>query len=119
VKNLCAHSVTIVDWKRKIFPPAEQLTKDEMIIIRKAFQQMMFTRNQGISLPENLPVAFAYKMIVDSLNMKTNIANSGSMSFDFCSGYAPDCIFKEYCPCLEIWNETNDENIDMDLESII
>jgi len=36
--------------------------------------------------------------------MKTGIANSGMMSFDFCSGYAPDCIFKEYCPCQEFWN---------------
>lgn len=49
-------------------------------------------------------VSFAYKMIADSLNMKTSIVNSGAMSFDFCSGYAPDCIFKEYCPCLEFWN---------------
>jgi hypothetical protein len=41
--------------------------------------------------------------------MKTNIVNSGDMTFDFCTGYAPDCIFKEYCPCLEIWNETDDD----------
>jgi hypothetical protein len=58
-----------------------------------------------IDLPESLPAAFAYKMVVDSLNMKTNIVNSISMNFDFCSGYAPDCIFKAYCPCLKIWNE--------------
>ncbi len=96
------------------FPPAEQLTDDEMIIIRKAFEHMMFTWNHGIDLPETLPVAFAYKMIVDSLNMKTNIVNSGCMSFDFCSGYAPDCVLKEYCPCLKIWNETNDEDREMD-----
>ncbi len=43
--------------------------------------------------------------------METNIVNSGSMSFDFCSGYAPDCEFKEYCPCLEIWNEPLDIDI--------
>lgn len=86
------------------FPPAEQLTEEEMILIRQAFERMMFTWNHGIDLPEKLPVAFAYKMIVDSLTMKTTIANSGNMSFDFCSGYAPDCVFKEYCRCLEYWN---------------
>ncbi|HEY8659090.1 MAG TPA: hypothetical protein VIL78_08640 [Hanamia sp.] len=90
--------------KSENFPPAEQLTEEAMILIRKAFEQMIFTWNHGIDLPENLPVSFAYKMIVDSLNMKTSIVNSGSMHFDFCSGYAPGCIFKEYCPCLEIWN---------------
>ena len=94
------------------FPPAEQLTDDEMVIIRKAFEQMMFTWNHGISLPETLPAAFAYKMIAGSLNMKTNIVNSGNMSLDFCSGYAPDCVFKQYCPCLEIWNEIKDEDMD-------
>ena len=97
------------------FPPAEQLTDEEMKMIRKAFEQMMYSWNQGIDLPESLPVAFAYKMIVDSLDMKTNIVNSGGMSFDFCSGYAPDCIFKEYCPCLEIWNEEGDD-MDIDLK---
>lgn len=89
-------------------PPEEQLTNKEMKIIRKAFENMMYTWNHGISLPKKLPVAFAYKMIVDSLDMKTSIANSGSMHFDFCSGYAPGCIFKEYCPCLEIGNNPLD-----------
>lgn len=93
------------------FPPAHQLTDDEMIIIRKAFEHMMFTWNQGIDLPENLPVAFAYKMIVDSLKMKTTIVNSGGMSFDFCSGYAPDCVFKEYCSCLKYWNNPLDVDV--------
>jgi hypothetical protein len=27
------------------------------------------------------------------------------MSFDFCTGYAPDCVFKEYCPCREFWDK--------------
>ncbi|MEO9144583.1 MAG: hypothetical protein ABI237_03420 [Ginsengibacter sp.] len=93
------------------FPPAEQLADDEMILIRKAYEKMMFTWNQGIDLPEKLPVAFAYKMIVDSLNMKTTIVNSGGMHFDFCTGYAPGCVFKEYCPCLEYWNNPIDIDV--------
>jgi hypothetical protein len=90
------------------FPPPEQLTDEEMVLIRNAFEKMMHTWNQGLDLPENLPVAFAYKMIVDSLNMKTDIVNSGQMHFDFCSGYAPECVFKEFCPCLEYWNNPID-----------
>ena len=93
------------------FPPAEQLTDEEMILIRKTFEKMMNTWNHGNELPEKLPVAFAYQMIVDSLNMKTTIVNSGGMNFDFCSGYAPDCIFKEYCPCLEHWNNPIDIDV--------
>lgn len=99
------------------FPPAEQLTDEEIILVRRAFEEMMFTWNQGIDLPEKLPVAFAYKMIVDSLNMKTTIVNSGNMSFDFCSGYAPDCAFKEYCPCQEYWNNPIDVDVSGDHQS--
>jgi hypothetical protein len=69
---------------------------------------MMFTWNFDIDLPELLPLPIAYKMTVDTLNQKTSIANIGSMGFDFCTGYAPDCVFKEYCPCLTIWNEADD-----------
>mgnify|MGYP003434066639 FL=1 len=100
----------------EIFPPADQLSDKEMKTIIKAFEKMMYTWNHGIDLPKSLPAAFAYKMTVDSLNMKTSIVNSGSMSFDFCSGNAPDCIFKEYCPCLKIWNEKKEDNMDTDLK---
>lgn len=69
---------------------------------------MMFTWNLLIDLPELLPLPIAYTMTVDTLNTKTGIVNSGTMGFDFCTGYAPDCIFKEYCTCLKIWNEEDD-----------
>ncbi len=77
-------------------------------MVLEAFNSMMFTWNLDIDLPELLPLPIAYKMTVDTLNEKTSIANSGTMGFDFCTGYAPDCVFKEYCPCLKIWNEDDD-----------
>ena len=92
------------------FPPAEQLKDSEIKIILKAFNTMMFTWNLDIDLPEQLPLQIAYTMTVDTLNTKTAIVSSGIMSFDFCSGYAPDCIFKAYCPCLKIWNNNDDKN---------
>lgn len=88
------------------FPPAEQLTEEEMEQVIAAFRQMMFSWNLDIDLPGGLPIAIAYAITIDTLNMKTGIVNSGFMSFDFCTGYAPDCIFKQYCPCLTIWNES-------------
>jgi hypothetical protein len=38
-------------------------------------------------------VRIAYKITVVTLNTKTIIANSGMMSFDFCTGFAPECFF--------------------------
>ncbi|MEO6231277.1 MAG: hypothetical protein ABJB11_20080 [Ferruginibacter sp.] len=100
------------------FPPPEQFTEDEIKEVLKAFGKMMFTWNHGISLPELLPLPMAYNLTVDTLNTKTDIVNSGMMTFDFCTGYAPDCMLKEYCPCLEYWNEDiNDDMGDIDLSS--
>lgn len=87
------------------FPPPEQFNNDEITMVLDALKQLMFTWNLGISLPESLPLPVAYTLMVDTLNTKTDIVNSGMMTFDFCSGYAPDCILKEYCPCLEFWDE--------------
>jgi hypothetical protein len=52
----------------------------------KAFEQMMFTWNLDISLPENFPTALQYPFLVKTLNEKTTIVNIG---FDYCSGYVP------------------------------
>ena len=68
-----------------------------MILIRRAYEEMMFTWNHEIELPEKLPVAFTNKMTVNSLNRKTDIVDIGRMSFDFFNGYTPCCVFKEYC----------------------
>ncbi len=88
------------------FPPPEQLSLKDMKKVCKAFRKMMFSWNLDIDLPEKLPLPIAYKMMIDTLNTKTTIVNCGTIGFNFCTGYAPDCIFKEYCPCLEIWNES-------------
>lgn len=88
------------------FPPPEQLYLKDMKKVCKAFRKMMFSWNLDIDLPEKLPLPIAYKMMIDTLNTKTTIVNSGTIGFDFCTGYAPDCIFKEYCPCRKIWNES-------------
>ena len=98
------------------FPPPDQLTKNEMKLVIRAFGKMMFTWNHGIDLPKKLPIPIVYSMTIGTLNTKTNIVNSGMMNFDFCTGYAPDCIFKEYCPCLKVWNKADDgiEDIDPD-----
>ena len=97
------------------FPPAEQFTEEEMMLVRRTFDEMMLTWNHRFHFPDNLPISFAYKLMVNSLNEKTGIVNSGYVNIDFCSGYAPDCELKEYCPCIEFWNDDVDD-MDIDLK---
>lgn len=96
--------------KTKNFPPPEQLTNKEMKTVCKAFRRMLFTWNLGADFPEKLPVAWTYNFLVKTLDEKTTIPDSGFITFDYCSGYAPDCVFKEYCSCLQYWKDsTNDK----------
>lgn len=101
--------------KSEDFPPPHQLSDKEMKMVLKAFEEMMHSWNQEIDLPKKIPAAFAYQLIVDCLNKTTAIVNSGSMSFDFCTGYAPGCELKEYCPCLKIWNNDDENHIAPDV----
>ena len=71
---------------------------------------MMYSYNIGIDLPDELPAPLKYILIVGTLNEKIAIPEYGLMHFDFCTGNAPECALKEYCPCLKIWNETEDDN---------
>ena len=91
--------------KKEDFPPAEQLSVSDMKAVIKAFDAMLSTWNLSIDIPKKLPAAFAYTLMVDTLNKKTMITNYGFVSFDFCTGYAPECELKEYCPCLKTWNK--------------
>jgi len=95
------------------FPPSAQLSNEEMALVNKALRKMMFTWNLDASFPSDLPIPFTYDLLVKTLNEKTSIPNSGFMCFDYCSGYAPDCIFKEYCSCLQYWNNKVDDMDDL------
>jgi hypothetical protein len=93
------------------FPPSKQLCKKDMACVCKAFRQMMFSWNLTISFPKKFPIPLQYLFLVKTLDEKTAIVNSGFMNIDYCSGYAPDCVFKEFCSCLEYWNSLPDDDI--------
>ncbi len=91
--------------KSSDFPPTKQLSLRDMKLICKAFEKLLYSWNSGIDLPEKLPWPLRYKFMVDTLNQGITIVNSGFMTFGYCSGDAPNCIFKEYCSCLQYWDD--------------
>ena len=94
------------------FPPPEQLSVEEMKLVCKAFQRMMFSWNLDIDLPKRLPVPIAYRMMVETLDSKTDITDCGMIGLDYCSGDPTECVFKEYCPCWENYNKLNEEGFE-------
>jgi hypothetical protein len=88
------------------FPPAEQLSKKDIIQVCDAFREMLFSWNAGISLPDALPLPLQYQFTVNTLDEDFTVVNTGEIVFDFCSGDAPECPFREYCPCLKLCNDS-------------
>ncbi len=91
------------------FPPAEQLSDRDISLVCNAFEHLLFTWNADIDLPDNLPPHTRYKLTVNTLTEGFVPVNSGIMTFDFCSGYAPDCALGKYCRCLDYWYKERDE----------
>ncbi len=93
------------------FPPAAQLTDADLLLVCEAMSKMMNSYNIAIDLPGELPTPLKYDFTLSVLTEKIAIPISGIMHYDFCTGNAPDCAFKEYCPCLKYWNELEDDEI--------
>lgn len=92
------------------FPPPEQLIDRDIEMICDAFEDLLFSWNARLSLPENIPLCLRYKLTVGVLSEEFIPMSIGYITFDYCSGYAPDCPLGEYCPCLEIWNDDEEED---------
>lgn len=91
------------------FPPAEQLSNEDLKLVCEAFKHLLFTWNSGIDLPDKLPLPLRYQFMVNTLDEGFTLVSSGFMDFDYCSGYAPDCVFGKYCSCLQYWNKKSGE----------
>jgi len=91
------------------FPPPEKLTEAEMKEIMAAFQELLGSFNMCADFPDTLPVSKAYPLMISLLNEEAWYLPGGTLCKDFCTGYAPECKLEEYCPCLQYWNQSEEE----------
>lgn len=87
------------------FPPPGQFTQKELRVIWDAFSDMLSSWNASLDLPKKMPLHIKYGFMTGTLNKPFMVVEHGNIGFDYCTGYAPGCELKEYCPCLEIWNK--------------
>jgi hypothetical protein len=87
------------------FPPAEQLSEQDMQWVIDAFKIMSYTWNLDFSFPDTLPTPLYYTFMVETLDEETWIVNTGFFSFDYCTGNKEGCKFEAYCSCLKYWQE--------------
>jgi hypothetical protein len=87
------------------FPPPEKLTQEELATIVGAFHEMLATWNMQTDFPPDFPMERAYPLLIDLLKREAWYLPGGTLHFDFCTGYAPDCVLKEYCSCKKYWDQ--------------
>jgi hypothetical protein len=86
------------------FPPGNLFTGEEKWQLCRAFEEMLRSWGADVSLPEVLPIDNRYELIVGLLERHFTPFQFGTLVFDFCTGYDPDCELGKYCPCLGSWN---------------
>jgi hypothetical protein len=101
--------------EKELFPPAEQFSKKQLLSIIKAFKHLLFSWNLDASIPKNVPPAKTYSLLLSVLDRKTDIVNSGFMTFEFCNYDSSTCPFEEYCTCKD-FEIDGDDNMNTDLQ---
>jgi hypothetical protein len=83
------------------FPLAEELKQQEMQMLIDAFNRMASSWNYILQLPSELPNHLKYKLTIKFLNEKTPLLEGdGFLVLDHCCCTPLECIYKEYCHCL-------------------
>lgn len=83
----------------ELFPPPEKLTHEQLVLVNKAYRQLLFSWNLDADIPENLPAMIQYKLLISTLDKKTDIVNDGFITFEFCQYHPPSCVYEAYCTC--------------------
>ncbi len=87
------------------FPPAEQLTDQQLQRVCNAFQQLLASWNLEISIPEAVPLRIAYPFIVGVLTEKVQIVTDGLIGIEVCTANPASCPFAAYCICATDFSE--------------
>lgn len=90
------------------FPSADKLNTTQIESLIDGLHEMIQSINNSISLPDEMPPARKYELIIGLWDEGFQPLTTGTSCNDFCTGYAPDCELEEYCSCKEIWEELDD-----------
>lgn len=83
------------------FPPADQFTDKEKLMVCEEFEHMLNSWNIGLDMPPDVPAGMRYRLTVDILGERCIPPRMGFFHFDFCTGVPEGCKLEQYCPCLK------------------
>lgn len=100
--NLPQKMSDLLGLQKEIFPPAEQLSEEQMEAVIEAMFELCDAFNLVFEIPEEVPTSFAYNLVVNELEEEVTYISEGFTHLDFCTGDSNGCALGEYCPCLKI-----------------
>ena len=93
------------------FPAVDLLTQDQQLQMINAIHEMLNSWNIQASIPEKVPSAMAYNLLLGILKEGFPRMQHGQYVYDFCTGVPDGCELGEYCPCLEFYKDTKNEEL--------
>lgn len=91
--------------KREQFPPVDRLTPLQIDSLVEAFEYLLSTWNLEASMPEEVPGAIKYALLVGILDKEVDIVDRGIIGIEFCDYDPNECPFgSEYCTCKDYNN---------------
>lgn len=89
----------------EIFPPADQFDESEKEQVCGALANMFRSWNLEVCIPDNVPSAFRYELMVRFFDKPFTPFTTGFFVQDFCTGDSEGCELEKYCPCLKYDDE--------------
>jgi hypothetical protein len=101
----------IIDIQEVAFPPANRLNPAQLNAVSDAYLECLYSWNICIDMPENLPEALRYTLLISTLNTKIIVMAHGFTHIELCNYDSTCCPFGiEFCSCIE--TEGNTEYMD-------
>jgi hypothetical protein len=98
--NLPEHTLSYhCGLKSEVFPPAERLSSQQMALLIKGLNQLLFSWNITAEVPDKLAIEKTYGLMVSVLDREVGVVTAGFIGIEFCTYDIPSCPFGELCWC--------------------
>ncbi len=104
---VCKPVFEIIGVNPKDFPPADSLTKDEIITKFNALVLIFNEHEISFGVNDNVPVEIAYRFLAEDylLSESQDLPPGFGYTIDGCCGDCPDCFQADYCTSINyIWS---------------
>lgn len=92
---------------QEALPPLEALPADRVQELVDELKALWRAHKVEPLFPPNTPAWGQYRAL--RACWTSEVGTNVTCTFDFCTGYAPDCVLEDFCPCKETWEAADEE----------